>query len=102
VLATLRVIEEEGLVERAAKTGAWLAEELRPLGAEVRGAGMLIGLDLGEPKANAVVKAALQRRLIVNDVTPTTVRVAPPLILSDGEADEGVKRLREAVNEVMA
>jgi acetylornithine/N-succinyldiaminopimelate aminotransferase len=102
VLATLRVIEEEGLVERAAKTGAWLAEELRPLGAEVRGAGMLIGLDLGAPKANAVVKAALERRLIVNDVTPTTVRVAPPLVLPQGEAEEGVRRLRDAIGEVMS
>ena len=35
--------------------------------------------------------------LIVNDVTPTTIRLAPPLIVSDAEAEEGVTRLRSAL-----
>lgn len=97
VLATLRTIEEDGLVERADVVGKWLASELAPLGAEVRGAGLLIGLDLGEALAGEVVRAALDERLIVNDVTPTTVRLAPPLIVSDAEAEEGVARLKTAL-----
>ena len=95
-LATLRTIEADGLVERADSVGKWIASEISSLG-EVRGAGLLIGLDLGEPRAGAVVKAALAERLIVNDVTPTTVRIAPPLVISDAEAEEGVKRLRTAL-----
>jgi acetylornithine/succinyldiaminopimelate/putrescine aminotransferase len=101
VLATLRAIEDEGLVERADEVGKWLASELAPLGVEVRGAGLLLGLELGVPKANDVVKAALAKKLIVNDVVPSTVRVAPPLVVSDAEAEDGVKRLAAAVNEVM-
>jgi acetylornithine/succinyldiaminopimelate/putrescine aminotransferase len=99
VIATIRAIEEEGLIERADTVGKWLASELAPLGVEVRGAGLLWGLDLGEPRAGAVVQAALDHRLIVNDVTPTTVRLAPPLIVSDAEAEEGVRRLRAALGE---
>lgn len=99
VIATMRAIEEEGLIERADAVGKWLASELAPLGVEVRGAGLLWGLDLGEPRAGAVAKAALDQRLIVNDVTPTTVRLAPPLIVSDAEAEEGMRRLRKALEE---
>ncbi len=98
VIATMRAVEEEGLVERADTVGKWLASELAPLGAEVRGAGLLWGLDLGEPRAGAVVQAALDQRLIVNDVTPTTVRLAPPLIVSDAEAEEAVARLKKALS----
>jgi acetylornithine aminotransferase len=97
VVATLRAIEDEGLVQRAEAVGKWLVAELEPLDVEIRGAGLLLGLDLGAPRAGAVVRAALERRLIVNDVTPTTVRLAPPLIVSDGEADVGARRLREAI-----
>lgn len=96
VLATLNTIEAEGLVERADSVGKWIASELASHG-EVRGAGLLVGLDLGEPRAGAVVKAALGRGLIVNDVTPTTVRIAPPLVITDAEAEEGVRRLRSAL-----
>lgn len=97
VLATLRVVEEEGLVERSEALGKWFASELAPLGAEIRGAGLLWGIDLGEDRAGAVVRAALRERLIVNDVTPTTVRLAPPLTLTDAEAEEGLRRLRSAL-----
>jgi acetylornithine aminotransferase len=97
VVATLRTISAEGLVERAEVVGKWLLSELEPLGFEVRGKGLLIGIDLGAPRAAAVVRAALERRLIVNDVTPTTIRLAPPLIVTDGEADVAVRRLKDAL-----
>ena len=97
VVATLKTISEEGLVQRAEEVGKWLMGELEPLDVDVRGKGLLIGIDLGAPRAAAVVRAALERRLIVNDVTPTAIRLAPPLIVSDGEADVAVRRLREAL-----
>jgi predicted acetylornithine/succinylornithine family transaminase len=97
VTATLRTIAAEGLVQRAEEVGKWLADELSALDVDVRGRGLLLGLELGAPRAAAVVKAALERRLIVNDVTPTTIRLAPPLTVSDGEADVAVRRLRDAL-----
>ncbi len=97
VVATLRTISAEGLVQRAEAVGKWIVSELEPLGFEIRGKGLLIGVDLGAPRAAAVVRGALERRLIVNDVTPTTIRLAPPLIVTDGEADVGVRRLKDAL-----
>jgi predicted acetylornithine/succinylornithine family transaminase len=97
LLATLQTIEDEGLVERCAKVGEWLASELAPLGTEVRGAGLLIGVELEGVGANDVVRAALDQKLIVNDVTPTTIRLAPALTISDSEAEEGVVRLGKAI-----
>jgi predicted acetylornithine/succinylornithine family transaminase len=99
VLAVLDAIDREGLVENAAKMGEWLSAEVADLGTEVRGRGLLIGLELGRDAAGKVVEGALRRGLVVNAVTPSTVRLAPPLTLSAAEAEEGARLLREAVNE---
>ncbi len=96
-IATLRTIEEEGLVERCAAMGKVLADAARPLGTEVRGAGLLVGLELGEPIANAVVKAALGEKLIVNDVNASTIRIAPSLLVSEDEIEQCVQRLGKAI-----
>jgi acetylornithine aminotransferase len=63
---------------------------------------MLIGLELDDVPANAIVRAALEEKLIVNDVTATTVRIAPPLVLSDADAEEGLGRLRKALAKARA
>jgi acetylornithine aminotransferase len=97
VLATLRTIEEDGLIANAAEMGKRLAEGLRPFGAEVRGAGLLLGLDLGEPRAGEVVRNALEQKLVVNDVTPSTVRFAPPLIVTADHIDDALDRFGRAV-----
>ena len=97
VIATIKAIDEAGLVANAEAMGKILAEELRPLGAEVRGEGLLVGLDLGEARANEVVGRALDERLIVNDVAPTTVRFAPPLIVNEAQVHEAVARFKKAL-----
>jgi acetylornithine/N-succinyldiaminopimelate aminotransferase len=101
VVAVLDAIEREGLIENAAKMGDWIAGEIVDLGTEVRGKGLLIGLDLGLDAAAKVVEAALGQGLIVNNVTPSTVRLAPPLTLTASEAEEGVALLRKAVREAV-
>jgi len=100
VLATLEAIESEGLIANAAKLGDWIAGEFADLGAEVRGKGLLIGLDLGRDDAAKVVEAALGKGLIVNNVTASTVRLAPPLNITAQEAEQGIALLREAIKEV--
>ncbi len=54
---------------------------------EVRGAGLLIGLDLTEPAAGEVFAAALAAGFIVNNPTPERIRIAAPLVLTEGEVD---------------
>lgn len=102
VLAVLDTIEREGLLENASKMGEWIAAEIADLGTEVRGHGLLLALELDAPVAGDVVTAALGHGLIVNNVTPTAVRLAPPLNITAAEAEEGVRRLRAAVEKVRA
>ena len=89
--AVLAEIERADLVANAARRGEQLRSGILALGSdlivEVRGRGLLLGIELAEPIAPAVVGHALQRGLIVNATGPTTVRLAPPLIIGDAEID---------------
>ncbi|WP_255491834.1 MULTISPECIES: acetylornithine transaminase [unclassified Actinotalea] len=84
-LTTLGVIERDGLLERARVVGERLRAALRdvtPLVVEVRGEGLLIGIELTAPVAPAAADLLLDAGWIVNPVRPTTLRIAPPLILT--------------------
>ncbi|MFP5346984.1 MAG: acetylornithine transaminase, partial [Actinomycetes bacterium] len=89
-LATLRVIERDGLLEHVRTLGRAWSDELRavdhPLLAGVRGAGLLLALQLTEPVAAKVASAALDAGFIVNAVAPDAIRLAPPLILTAEQA----------------
>jgi acetylornithine aminotransferase len=86
-LAVLATIEEEGLLDRASALGATLREGLArdPRITEVRGEGLLIGLDLAEPRSAQVAGAALAAGFILNNPTPERIRLAPPLVLTDAD-----------------
>ena len=86
-LAVLRTVEDEGLLERAAVLGAKLRDGLGadPRVTEVRGQGLLVGLDLAEERAPAVAAAALRHGFILGDPTSRRVRLAPPLVLTDDD-----------------
>ncbi|MFN2613578.1 MAG: acetylornithine transaminase [Actinomycetota bacterium] len=93
-LAVLDVIDEEGLVERAQVAGDRLMNGLRsaaiPAVTDVRGLGLLIAVELSSDSAAAVVAEALRDGLIVNNVTPNAIRLAPPLVLSDEQIDRAL------------
>ena len=90
--AVLAEIEDTGLVESAGDKGRRIREGIAALGsplvAEVRGEGLLIGVGLTAPVAPAVYQAGLERGLIVNAPNESSLRIAPPLIVSDAEIDE--------------
>ena len=89
-LAVLRAIARDGLNDHVARVGKDIAtgvEELgHPLVTGVRGAGLLIGIALAEPVAPALAQAAQAAGYLVNPVAPDTVRLAPPLVLSQDQA----------------
>ena len=87
-LATLSVLESADLLANVRATGKYLRRELAALDgvAEVRGEGFLIGIDLQEPVAAAAVAAALEAGFIINSTGPSTLRLAPPLILTAEQA----------------
>jgi ornithine--oxo-acid transaminase len=87
-LAALDVIEHEHLAARARVSGAKILAALRsidsPLIVEVRGRGMLIGIELTVP-ARALVDALLRNGVAAKDAHGTVIRITPPLVITDDE-----------------
>ncbi|MET7640494.1 acetylornithine transaminase [Streptomyces sp. NPDC005438] len=96
-LAVLDTLAEQHLLSRVKRVGARLAggiEELgHPLVSGVRGAGLLLGVVLTAPVAAQVQRAAQEAGFLVNAVAPEVIRLAPPLILGETEADSLVRAL---------
>lgn len=97
-IATLRALEEENLLENAATVGAHLKAELgkallgTPGVREVRGQGLMLGIELEKP-CGVLTMRALEAGLLINVTRDRVVRLLPPLILTTQEADEIVKIL---------
>jgi acetylornithine/N-succinyldiaminopimelate aminotransferase len=88
-LAVLDTIEADGLMDNARKLGDRLRDGLADRRVtEVRACGLLVGIDLDGVPAPAVAAAALAHGFIVNDCTPTRVRLAPPLVLTEEQVEE--------------
>lgn len=88
-LATLRTIEDEGLLANVKTVGEHLRSSLSAFDGvtEVRGEGLLLGIGLAAPVSAEVVGAALTAGFIVNAPSPDTIRLAPPLNLTNAQAD---------------
>jgi acetylornithine aminotransferase/acetylornithine/N-succinyldiaminopimelate aminotransferase len=105
-LATLRVIDEERLMDNARSMGLRMADGLRGptaagLVSEVRGRGLMIGVETAAPIARAAMaRARDEHRLLVNATGDTTLRLVPPLTITAGEVDEAVTRLGAALRDV--
>lgn len=99
--AVLAEIERAGLVDNARARGQQLSAALAALPgvAEVRGRGLLIGVGLSQPIANAVVAKAMALGLIVNAPNHTSIRLAPPLIIGDAEIAEFLSTFTRALTE---
>ena len=98
--ATLAVMEAEDVPARAARAGARLAEGLAALPGvtSVRGRGLLLAAELADRPSKDVVAAALERGLVINAVTPTAIRLAPSLLVTDEELDEALAILEEVLS----
>ena len=88
--AVLDEIEEQGLLDHVADLGARWRQDIAGLGldevAEVRGRGLLIGVEFTVPLARELVDAGRDAGFILNATSPSTLRLAPPLVLSAAEA----------------
>jgi acetylornithine/N-succinyldiaminopimelate aminotransferase len=90
--AVLATMESEDVPARAARAGALLAERVSALSGVVgvRGQGLLLAVELDGHDARTVNAALLDAGLVANAVTPTALRLAPSLLISDAEIDEAV------------
>jgi acetylornithine/N-succinyldiaminopimelate aminotransferase len=96
-----------GLIGRIGRVGGHMEHRLRAMAArhpiikEVRGAGLIWGLELARDAA-PVVPAALAKGVIVNRTAETVVRLLPPLVITSDEVDEALSRLDAALSDVEA
>jgi len=106
-LTTLAVIEEDGLLARASALGARLRVALQaglaglPGVVAIRGSGLMIGVELDRPCA-ALVAAGLAAGILINVTAERVIRLLPPLVMTDAEADELVAQLVPLVRDFLA
>src|SRR3954454_10860130 len=96
VVTTLDTVKEENLMERAERVGEMILSSLRDqIGsrtADIRGMGLMIGVELKEP-CGEVVKQALDAGLVINVTADNVIRLLPPLVMSEAEGRQVVERL---------
>jgi predicted acetylornithine/succinylornithine family transaminase len=99
-LATLTTVIDEKIVDRAAQLGRYLADGLRSFPTqtvrEVRGRGLLIGIEIDKP-AGPVVDACRDKGLLVLSAGDKVVRLAPPLVIDERDCDRALETLRGAL-----
>lgn len=100
-LASLDILEQEALPERAAALGSLALERLRklrtPLIREVRGRGLLLGIELSR-RAQPYLEALFERGILVLQAGPNVIRLLPPLVITEAQ----LERVLVAVEEVLA
>ena len=105
-LTVMDVMQAEGLREEAARQGAHLLRLLeerlgdRPEVVEIRGRGLMIGIELDRPAAD-LVRAALDRGLLLNVTAERVIRLLPPLIINDAQVTEIADTVSDIVLELM-
>ncbi|QJR11095.1 Ornithine aminotransferase [Usitatibacter rugosus] len=104
-LASLNVLLDENLAERSATLGDYLLKKLKavqsPVVTDVRGKGLLIGVELDPRKVSArrFVETLLKHGVLSKDTHGTVARFAPPLIVERADLDWAVDRIRDALRE---
>jgi acetylornithine/N-succinyldiaminopimelate aminotransferase len=96
-LASIEAMKRERLVERSAELGAYMRSELKKLQPmEVRGLGLMIGLDL-DADCKVVVSKARDRGVLLNNTGDHTIRLVPPLVVTKEQIDRVVKVIGESL-----
>lgn len=107
-LEALNVLIEEGLIENAADQGAYLLKALRgidtPLIREIRGRGLLIGMEIDPDRATglSVCEALAAHGILTYATRETVIRFAPPLIITRAQIDWARSRIEAALSSLAA
>ncbi|MES2784796.1 MAG: aspartate aminotransferase family protein [Pseudomonadota bacterium] len=106
-IETITIMEEDGLLENAARVGAHLKGALaREIGGlkgvtEIRGQGLMLGIELATP-CGVLTQRAADKGLLISVTADNVIRLVPPLIMTEAEADELVSILAPLVREFLA
>ncbi len=94
--ATLKFIIDEDIPGKARETGAYLLSELDKLKSksdyivDVRGRGLLVAMQFSRDLSDAIVRASLERGLLLNPMKPDAIRLIPPLNITRNDVDEAI------------
>jgi len=105
--ATLNIIEEDGLRENAEQVGNWICDSFRQQFegikgvVKIRNAGLMIGIELDRPCSD-IVKQALEAGLLINVTADKVVRLLPPLVINQEEAQHLVDTLASLIKKFLA
>jgi acetylornithine aminotransferase len=100
-LAAIDVIESKKLLAKVKKQGAYLIQELAliPGVKEVRGAGLLLGIELDSLKASDIATTMRNAGVLVNAANETTIRIAPALIVTDAQINKFISIFRKVISD---
>ncbi len=104
---TLRIMEEDGLLQRAEQMGRYLGDQLRQaLGShpgvkDIRAHGLMIGVELAKP-CGVLIGRAAEAGLLISVTADSVIRLLPPLIITEAEVDELLARLLPLVRDFLA
>lgn len=105
VCAVIDCIEQENVIENAAKMGAYLVDQfntaLSQFGVQARGFGLMIGIELPVACGELVARARDEKKLIINVTADKVIRLLPTLNLTKADADEIVQRLLPLIRETL-
>lgn len=102
-LATLNTLEAKELPKQAARTGAYFKKRLETITAdntdvrEVRGRGLMLGMEIEQPRAREIVVAMLERGFIINNIGDHILRFLPPLTIQKEHIDEMLAELEPLI-----
>ena len=96
VIESKKLLKSAQMSEKRIKKGLAKTEGVK----EIRGRGLLIGIELEEPISKQVAAALLDAGVIVNPANPTAIRIAPPLIVSAVQIDKFLLIFKRALKEV--
>jgi len=101
-LAAIKFIESQKLLKKVEKQGAYLMQELAliPGVSEVRGAGLLLGIELENLKSSDAAGALQKSGVLVNAANPTTIRLAPALIVTDVQIKKFISIFKKVMSDV--
>ena len=99
-IAVLDIMEDERLIDNAAKVGAYLLEELHKLPGikEIRGRGLMIGIEFEESIKEVRSKLLFEEKVFTGVAGTHTIRLLPPLCLTMDEAKEFIRRFKKVLN----
>lgn len=96
-LAVLEVIENEKLIDNAAKLGGYLTDQLNGFSAipHVRGHGLMLGFDLPEEKKSVRADLLMKHHIFTGEAKPNTIRLLPSLAVTKNELDIFLQALKQ-------